>query len=506
MGSTSEGRGRANGRCRFIVLGAILGGLGLGCGSLSPRLDPGGEAGLGSGADVRLNAVSVRSASEPGPLRIGTSGDYTPFSHWPADAPEPVGFSAEVARAYARSRGRSIQWVQFRWPDLTTALESGRFDLALSGITLQPDRSLAGRFSLPLTRTGAVVLVPAASDLRERVDLDRPGLRIAVNHGGHLERVARTLFARAVVDAIPDNASLPQRLREGRADAVLTDDLEAPHWQRALPGTRAIGPLTRDTKAAWFPVEREPLARDFDRWLLEFEASGGLASLRARHGFAEVRTAAPIPALLAKLDERLALMSPVAHAKAILALSVGDGRQEARVHESLRRAIEGAAVEFETDPPSDTIRRRFVDALLRAARFVQERELAARTSPSSTAADAMAMAAPASAPVESPTAEREAARTALEERIRPAIAFVSERIAWLVVAARASSETPTPGALAQALARHALPTIIEAELDAALADLLAAPVRERLKPPRNARTAAPTSRAESASRDKAPSA
>lgn len=506
MGSTSEGRGGVNGRWRLVVLGTILGGLGLGCGSLAPGPEPGREPGLGSGADVRLNPVSVRSPSEPGPLRIGTSGDYAPFSHWPDDAPEPVGFSAEVARAYARSRGLGVRWVRFRWPDLTAALETGRFDLALSGITLEPERSLAGRFSLPLTRTGAVALVPAASDLWDGVDLDHPGLRIAVNRGGHLERVARTLFPRAVVDAIPDNALVPQRLREGRADSVLTDDLEAPHWQQRLPATRAIGPLTRDTKAAWFAVEREPLARDFDRWLLDFEASGALASLRARHGLSEVRTAAPIPALLAKLDERLALMPNVARAKAVLALPVADGPQEARVHESLHRAIERAAEELEIEPPGDTDQRRFVDALLRAARFVQERELAARASVPDSAADAMSTAAPASAPVESTTAEREAARRELDERIRPAIGFVSERIAWLVVAARASSETPTPGALAQALARHALPAAIEAELGDALADLLTQPIRERLKQPPGARTAAPTSRAESAPRDRAPSA
>jgi hypothetical protein len=331
--------------------------------------------------------------------------------------------------------------------------------------------------------------------------------------------------------AIPDNASVPLRLEEGRADAVLTDDLEAPHWQRALPATRAIGPLTHDAKAAWFPIDSERLARDFDRWLLDFEASGALAALRARSGLADERAAAPIPALLASLDERLALMPQVARAKNALSLPVTDAGQEARVHDAFRLAVEAAAQELGTEPPGDTDRRRFVDALLRTARFVQERELAVRLPEPAPAADSGPPGAPASASPASTRAEREAARSALDERIRPAIGFVSERIGWLLVAARCEPRTrlaheaaaesrvePLPGsaaspcvpptrtALAQALARHALPAGLEAELHAALARLLSTPREARVRPPPNARRAAPTSRAGSAPRDRAPSA
>lgn len=517
MGSTSGDEGWANGRWRLRPLAVGLGALALACGSADPRLDPGGARGPANEPVQRLRSVSASDPASEGALRIGTSGDYTPFSRWSAPNAEPEGFSIAVARAYAHARGREVQWVRFRWPDLSGDLAAGRFDLALSGITIGPDRSLAGRFSLPLTRTGAVALVPAESDLRSGADLGRPGLRIAVNRGGHLERVARLLFGRAIIEAVPDNAAVPLRLAAGRAeeraDAVLTDDLEAPHWQHQLPATRAIGPLTRDAKAAWFPIGSEPLVRDFDDWLQGFEASGALAELRARFGLAGHRTAEPIPALLASLDERLALMPQVARAKAALSLPVTDAGQEARVHESLRRAVERAAMARGSEPPSDTDRRRFVDALLRAARFIQEREQA---SPG---------------PIAASGTDRDAARSALDDRIRPAIGFISERIARLVVAARCAPPDRSPGgdeaepddgspsgrmpasclppsrrALSQALARHALPAALEAELHAALAQLLAPPNEAGVRPRPSARTAAHPSRAGSAPRDTAPSA
>ncbi len=470
---------------------AILGLAALACAPPEPRRDPEGPRDL-----VRPDPVSA----ERPPLRVGTSGDYEPFSRWPQGKVEPEGFSIDVARAFARSQGRRIEWIRFAWPELTPDLEAGRFEVALSGITIRPDRSLAGRFSLPLTATGAVALVAEGSSWRTRGDLDRPGVRIAVNRGGHLERVARSLFAQAVLETLPDNAAVPRRLAEGRADAVVTDDLEAPHWQTGLAPTRAIGPLTRDAKAAWFPIGGEALARDFDRWLLRFEADGALAALRARHGLAEYRTAAPIPALLTSLDERLSLMPEVARAKGVLARPIEDTAQEARVHEAVRQATRHAATALGVAPPPDTALRRFVDAQLRAARFVQIRTLAARPPD------------PSPAPTE---ADREAARRALDEHIRPALGFITERIAWLIVAARSEpaassvraadpvSRAPAiREAVARALDRHALPDALEAEIQGTLEVLITPP----LTPAPSARGDAPAPPARSAPRDTAPSA
>jgi len=493
VGSTSGGRARMNGRVaakarRGVI--ALLGLAWLACGQAAP----GGRAvenREGSRTATLAGDDAARSVGEL--LRVGTSGDYAPFSLWSDGEPEPRGFSAEVARAFAQDRGRRIEWVRFRWPELEADLAAGRFEIALSGITIRPDRSLAGRFGLPLTATGAVALVRADSALRERGDLDRPGIRLAVNRGGHLERVARSLFPRAAIEAIGDNARIAERLFDGRAEAVLTDDLEAPHWQAGHPPSRVIGPLTRDLKAAWLPPGREGLAHDFDRWLLRFETTGALAQLRERHGLSPARTAEPLPALLASLDERLSLMPAVARAKGVLGRPIQDEGQEARVHEAVQQACLRAGRELTTRPPAEASIRRFVDAQLRAARFVQERELATVAS-MSTPSPATPAAIPGAMP-------RDAARRELDQRIRPALAFVTERVAWLLVAASKSAGTdpspradlpPTRDEVAKALARHALPSELEAEIHASLEALFT--------PPPSARRAAPTPPARSAPR------
>ena len=68
-------------------------------------------------------AVTAGAASRDAePLRVGTSGDYPPFSRAVGEeVVEFEGFDIELARAYAVARGRAIEFVPFRWPELTAA-------------------------------------------------------------------------------------------------------------------------------------------------------------------------------------------------------------------------------------------------------------------------------------------------------------------------------------------------------------------------------------------------
>ncbi|MDX1650761.1 MAG: transporter substrate-binding domain-containing protein, partial [Myxococcota bacterium] len=248
-------------------------------------------------------------------LRVATSGDYAPFSVRREDGSR-AGLDVEVARAFARDTGRRLRVVPLRWPALLEDLAAGRFDVAMSGVTVRPERSLEGRFSVPVATSGALVLAPRARAADGLAALDAAGTRIAVNAGGHLERAARAHFRRARVVPVPDNARVLERLRRGEVDAVVTDTLEAPHWEARLPGLARLGPFTRDRKAYLLPADAADLAAELDAWLLAREADGTLAALRDRAlGEAARPTATPLAALVAAVDERLALMPLVAEAK-----------------------------------------------------------------------------------------------------------------------------------------------------------------------------------------------
>ena len=426
-------------------------------------LSPSTQQQPGQATEAREAGLTVTGR----PLRIATSGDYAPFSAWPQGDERPTGFSAALAEAFAQKQGRPIEWVRFEWRNLLADLAANRFDLALSGITLRPDRSTAGRFSLPITTSRALVLVPAESPWHSPADLDTPGRRLAVNRGGHLERVARSQFPKAEVRAVDRNEDVLKTLGAG-ADGVVTDSLEAPHWQARRPGLRIIGPITRDLKAALFPPAHADLAEAFDRFLHSVEASGELAALRARHGLPDERTAAPAAALVASLDERLSLMPAVADAKRTLGLPIEDRPREQVVIEAGWRNLAEKARQRGQAPPERASVEALFRAQIEAAKWIQ-RKRAVR-------AVASARAATGEASGEASASDRARAEAMLRETLRPALIRLGNQIAMrLLSAIEAQSPPPTEAELAIALSRHGLPKSHRADLAAALAEFLEQP-------------------------------
>ena len=352
---------------------------------------------------IAVLLLACAGRPEPQPLlRVGTSGDYAPFTQR-SPAGRREGFDVELARAYARDRGLAIRWVPVHWATLDRDFAAGRFDVVMSGVTVRPERSAAGRFSVPVAASGAVLLTRATSDRLPA------GARIVVNAGGHLEQVARRLFPGADLRPLSPNAAVREALLSGAADAAVSDTLEAPGWLAGTTGLRVLGPLTRDWKACWLPAAASERARDLDEWLLAREADGSLAALRASllPEPARRRSATPLVALGAALEERLALMPLVAEAKRAAGTAIRVPAQEQAVLDAARASIGEAALHAGVLPPTDGAVRDFFVASIDAAREVQETTLAS----------------PASDTPPPP----------LDTVLRPALARISERIAWLLV-------------------------------------------------------------------------
>jgi len=397
--------------------------------------------------------AGLRFASAEATLRVGTSGDYPPFSERTSDGYR--GFDVALAERFARDTGAAVSWVPFRWPELLEAMGAGRFDVAMSGITIRPERSVAGRFSVPVVETGAVLLVRGDAWRREALGGSPPPERfdasewsIAVNAGGHLERVTRARFPEARIRAIPDNDAVLAALASGAVDAIVSDTLEAPGWMRRAGDVRLVGPFTRDLKAYWLQPGEASLARRLDAWLLASERDGSLAALR-REWFGEAAarpTASPLEALLAACRERLALMVPVAESKREAGLQVVDPAREQRVLAAGWNAVRVAAQGLGVSPPPRADVERFYRAQIDAAVALQRQVLSAQP--------------------------EGRANFDLGRELRPALLRIGERMANLLVQV-ARAPDPPPVDLRErvdvALAGYDLP----AERTAAIVDSIA---------------------------------
>ena len=316
-------------------------------------------------------AVRPADRATARPVRVGTSGDYPPYSASTGDG-DLLGFDVEAARAWARDRGRPVELVTFRWPELESRLESGDFDVAMSGVTVRGDRLARSPMSAAVARTEAVLVTrPGAPRFDPRKG--GKGLVVAVNRGGHMERVAQAALPRAELRPTDDNRALAEMLGLGRVDAVVVDAAELasfyPDPEGQMPPIAAV--LSRDRKAWWVSAKDPALVDDLDAWITTRESDGTLPALRARWGI-EPQAAPDATSRLADLvGRRLMLMPLVAEAKRREGRPVEDPEREAKVIDSWVAAARASGL----DEASVAV---FARAQVEAAKSVQRTVLASQ--------------------------------------------------------------------------------------------------------------------------------
>jgi cyclohexadienyl dehydratase len=236
-----------------------------------------------------LNILHAMRTSQPaglarvrasGVLRIGTTGDYDPFSL--EQDGRLSGADIELGLALAEHLGVQAVFVRTSWPTLSADLAADRYDVAMSGVSVTDERERQGAFSVPYQSGGKTIV--ARCSARQQLDtlreLDRRQVRVVVNPGGTNERYVREHLHRAQIRVHPDNRTVFDEILDGDADAMVTDDVEAdlqayrhPELCRTYPGT-----LTRATKAVFMPRDAE-LKSAVDAWLQSAIAAGVPARL-----------------------------------------------------------------------------------------------------------------------------------------------------------------------------------------------------------------------------------
>jgi cyclohexadienyl dehydratase len=219
-----------------------------------------------------------------GSLRVGTTGDYAPFSYESdpeLDAAETAdgsaswadalrGIDVDLARDLAKALDVDLIFVRTSWPTLSKDLQAGRFDVAMSGVSRTLDRARIGHLSVPYY-VGGKMPIARCEDRRRfgsLADIDQPDVRVIVNPGGTNERFVDERLEQAEKVLHPDNRTIFSALLEGKADVMVTDSIEVVLQARRNPGLcGTMGRTLTYQEKAYFMAADAALARFVDTWL-----------------------------------------------------------------------------------------------------------------------------------------------------------------------------------------------------------------------------------------------
>lgn len=306
-----------------------------------------------------------------GVLRVGTTGDYKPFSYKNPVTSQYEGIDVDLAGRLAKSLGVKLELVQTSWPTLMADLAADKFDIGAGGISVTLERQKKALFSLPYLRDGKTPITRCENKNRFQTleQIDQPGVRVIVNPGGTNERFDRANLHHAQIVVYPDNVTIFEQVAAGKADLMITDATETRLQQKLQPGLCAVHPdqpFDFSEKAYLLPNDWRWKAY-VDQWLHQAQATGSYARIEQRWlewPWLKSEPKTPMEQLLTLMDERLKLMADVARYKWNTKGAIEDLPREKAIISSLGQQATAAGIPAERAE-------RFFAAQIEAAKTVQ---------------------------------------------------------------------------------------------------------------------------------------
>ncbi len=199
-------------------------------------------------------------------LIVGMEVAFFPFEY-ANEKGEPIGFDVEIAQLAAKELGVEIEIRDMQFAGLIPALQSGKIDMIISGMTRTLTRAKTVSFTQPYFETGLCALLSKkrAANLQQAQELNAPDRILAVKLGTTGDLITGKLFPKAQVNRFKEETACVREVVTGRADAFFYDQLSISKHHKENPDT---------TRALLTPFTYEPFSiaiskgdADFLNWL-----------------------------------------------------------------------------------------------------------------------------------------------------------------------------------------------------------------------------------------------
>jgi polar amino acid transport system substrate-binding protein len=169
---------------------------------------------------------SMERILKKGELVVGTSGTQPPLSVTNKKG-ELIGLDVDIVKAMAKALGVNAKFAQMPFAELLPALEAGKVDMVLSGMTITGERNKKVAFAGPylLTGKGILAVEKRFAALREAKGLDTPEVTVAALKDSTSQKFAETSLSKAKLVLVGSYDEAIELLLKGKVDVIVADYL-----------------------------------------------------------------------------------------------------------------------------------------------------------------------------------------------------------------------------------------------------------------------------------------
>jgi len=161
---------------------------------------------------------------EKGELVVGTTGEQPPLSAKTKDG-KIIGMDADLANVMASAMGVKLDLVQIRFPDLLPALQAGKVDMVLSGMTMLPKRNLKVAFVGPYYVSGKGVLtkVETVAAMQDVNEMNKPDFSLVALKDSTSQMFVEKLIPRAKLITTKSLDEAVNMVLKDKVDGLVAD-------------------------------------------------------------------------------------------------------------------------------------------------------------------------------------------------------------------------------------------------------------------------------------------
>lgn len=241
--------------------------------------------GAALGATQTLAADSLQAILARDVVRIGAVS-APPWYQKDLRTNEWTGLVPDLAQAIFTPSGIAIEYVDTQWGTAAAGLQADRFDL-LGGFNKTPERAKAVDFTRPIGahKMGVLTLEEDLTRYRTWDDINDPAIRLAAIDGSAAVTLLQPKLTRTQWVIVPNSEALQLEVESGRANALLTNDIQMALYIERRGRGHAVFPEPIQAQATNIGLakDRETLRNWLDNRLEALDKDGTLDRIWAKY-------------------------------------------------------------------------------------------------------------------------------------------------------------------------------------------------------------------------------